>query len=337
MPRSDPNPQDQVWWAGVTDPDNGNGISVIGAFHSTTVDPRNGNLYAVWTDARFSGGQYDSIAFSRSTDGGVTWSAPIQVNQTPNNIPALDRQAWYPTVAVAADGTIGVSYYDLRFNDASKGCLTDYWFVQSPSKSSTDPASWTNETRLTDTSFDIEGAVSWSLGGANAYWLGDYQGLAAVGNGFAAVWAQPFGGSPDHILFRSLNASPMASPSDAGLAGGLATLLGATLTVSSGTLSGNPAPGGAGGSGVNGGDGFGEGVYNDGQSSLTVTGSTVTGNTATGGAAGSGGSAGQGVGGGAYFAAGGKVFLDAYTLAHVTKNHASTSDDDLFGAFTTCS
>jgi hypothetical protein len=33
MPRSDPNPQDQVWWAGVTDPDNGNGISGIGVFH----------------------------------------------------------------------------------------------------------------------------------------------------------------------------------------------------------------------------------------------------------------------------------------------------------------
>ena len=28
------------------------------------------------------------------------------MNQTPTNIPALDRQAWHPTVAVAADGTI---------------------------------------------------------------------------------------------------------------------------------------------------------------------------------------------------------------------------------------
>jgi hypothetical protein len=208
MPRSDPNPQDQVWWAGVTDPDNSVGVGAIALGHSTAVDPRNGNLYAVWMDARFNGGQYDSIAFSRSTDGGVTWSDPIQVNQTPTNIPALDRQAWHPTVAVAADGTIGVSYYDLRFNDANPGVPTDYWFVQCPSgRSSTDPASWTNETRLTDTSFDIEQAVRWNVGGAWAYWLGDYQGLAAVGNGFAAVWAQPFGGSPDHILFRRIFAS----------------------------------------------------------------------------------------------------------------------------------
>jgi hypothetical protein len=340
IPRSDPNPQDQVWWAGVTDADNGKGISMIGAFHSTAVDPRNGNLYAVWTDARFSGGQSDSIAFSRSTDGGVTWSDPIQVNRTPTNLPALDRQAWYPTVAVAADGTIGVSYYDLRFNDASRGCLTDYWLVQSPSKSSTDPASWTNETRLTDTSFDIEQSVSWSLGGANAYWLGDYQGLAAVGNGFGAVWAQPFAGSPDHILFRQVgpslfdspNAIQMASQSAGGFVGSLANALGAVFIVSGPTLSGNSTASGAGGWDTYGGNGLGGG-FNDGQSSLEVCGSTVTDNTATGGAAGSGGKAGQGVSGELYLAAGGHACLDAFTLSHVTGNHASTGTDDIFGDF----
>jgi hypothetical protein len=343
MPRGDPNPQDQVWWAGVTDPDNGNGIEAVGAFHSTAVDPRNGNLYAVWTDARFSGGRYDGIAFSRSTDGGVTWSAPIQVNQTPANIPAPDRQAWYPTVAVAADGTIGVCYYDLRFNDAGKGCLTDYWLVQCPaSKASTEPASWANETRLTGASFDIEQAATWNLGGAYAYFLGDYQGLAPVGNGFAAVWAQPYGGSPDHILFRSLNASPMASQSDAGLGGGLPNTPGAALTASNSTRTGNQAVGGAGGTGGR----FGGGAFYYGLSispanfgtpaTAAPTGSTIGGNQATGGAAGAGGTAGLGEGGGAYFASGGIVCLDAFTQAHLTNNHASTGDDDLFGTFTTC-
>jgi hypothetical protein len=52
--------------------------------------------------------------------------------------------------------------------------------------------------------------------------------------------------------------------------------------------------------------------------------------------AGSGGGAGQGVGGGVYFADGGVVCLDAYTQAHMTKNHASTSNDDVFGDFTIC-
>jgi hypothetical protein len=308
---------------------------VIGAFHSTAVDPRNGNLYAVWTDARFNGGQYDSIAFSRSTDGGVTWSDPVQVNQTPTNIPALDRQAWYPTVAVAADGTIGISYYDLRFNDPSKGCLTDCWLVQCPaSKSSTDPACWTSETRLTDTSFDIEQSVRWNQGGAYAYWLGDYQGLAAVDNGFAAVWAQPFAGSPDHILFRSLNASPLASLSAAGLGGRLANILATTLTVSSSTLSDNWVIGGTGAFSANGGNGFGDDPYNDGTSTTNVAGRTVTTDAAVVGASDSGTSDGPGIGSNAYLTADGIACLDYPLLLALAGNMASTSSDNLFGVFT---
>ena len=43
------------------------------------VDRSSGALYAVWQDSRFSGGSHDDIAFSRSTDGGNTWSAPVKV------------------------------------------------------------------------------------------------------------------------------------------------------------------------------------------------------------------------------------------------------------------
>jgi hypothetical protein len=54
-----------------------------------------------------------------------------------------------------------------------------------------------------------------------------------------------------------------------------------------------------------------------------------------GGAAGAGGSAGRGTGG-AYLAAGGSACFDVFTQAHVKHNHASTSDDDIFGVFTPC-
>jgi hypothetical protein len=128
------------------------------------------------------------------------------------------------------------------------------------------------------------------------------------------------------------------------LGGALANLLGSTLIVSSCTLTGNQALGGAGGAGGNGGNGFGGGLFNDGLSiapenagipaAVTVTGCTITDNQATGGAAGAGGSAGQGVGGGASFAAGGVVCLDVFTV--IAHNHASTSNDDLFGGYTTC-
>jgi hypothetical protein len=120
-----------------------------------------------------------------------------------------------------------------------------------------------------------------------------------------------------------------------GLGGALANVLGATLTVSGCTLSGNQASGGAGGTGGNGGAGFGGGLYNDGTSTVIVAGSKVTNNQAAGGAAGTGGSAGTGFGGGLYLAAGGAAYLDAHTLAKLAGNTASTSNNDMFGTFTT--
>jgi hypothetical protein len=55
----------------------------------------------------------------------------------------------------------------------------------------------------------------------------------------------------------------------------------------------------------------------------------VTGNQADGGAADSGGQDGQGVGGGVYVQSGATVYADALTV--ISGNHASTSDDDVFG------
>jgi hypothetical protein len=52
-----------------------------------STDPVSGRLHVVWQDARFTGGQADSIALSSSDDGGRTWSAPIRVNATPTGIP----------------------------------------------------------------------------------------------------------------------------------------------------------------------------------------------------------------------------------------------------------
>jgi hypothetical protein len=108
------------------------------------------------------------------------------------------------------------------------------------------------------------------------------------------------------------------------------------MTVSGCTVSGNQAVGGAGGSSANGGNGLGGGVYSDGQSALTMLLSMTTGNAANGGSAGAGGSAGQGIGGGVYFASGGVVCLDAFTIANILANAASTSNKDVFGFFTIC-
>jgi hypothetical protein len=92
----------------------------------------------------------------------------------------------------------------------------------------------------------------------------------------------------------------------------------------------NAADGGAGAAGDNGGNGEGGGLFNDTGATTTVLTSAIVGNQADGGDAGAGGSDGQGVGGGVYNL--GTFDLDAASI--VLGNHASTSDDNVFGPIT---
>lgn len=194
------NPRDPS--VGATDPDTGIPVyEFTAAIAFAAVDRNSGALYAVWEDSRFSQGQYNSIAFSQSLDGGLTWSEPIAINRTPNNIPPADRQAFRPSIAVAADGTIGVTYYDFRFNDTNPGTLTDYWFVSmrpTGQQTATDPSNWTNEVRLTDSSFDLQTAAIF-FGGE---FVGDSDGLAAIDKDFVAVWSMPAGPDQGNIYLR---------------------------------------------------------------------------------------------------------------------------------------
>ena len=173
---------------------------------SFAVDGRNGNLYAVWEDGGFSNFQYNDVAFSMSADGGLTWSEPIHVNQTPLNIQPANRQSFFPSIAVAADGTIGVSYYDFRFNNPNPGLRTDRWLVQCHSTSTsaaTDPACWRNEVRLTDSSFNME-AVPIASGD---FFFGDYFGLATAGDDFVATFAQPDNQNVTSIFVRRVGSA----------------------------------------------------------------------------------------------------------------------------------
>jgi hypothetical protein len=98
-----------------------------------------GALYAVWQDGRFSANGTAKIALSSSTDGGLHWSAPIRVDQSPGDTPAFT-----PQVHVAADGTVGVNYYDLENATTAQPGLTDAYIVHCHSATfdCTNPANW---------------------------------------------------------------------------------------------------------------------------------------------------------------------------------------------------
>jgi hypothetical protein len=182
-----------------------------------------------------------------------------------------------------------------------------------------------------------------AVGGSNV--IGGATGQGGVGNAAGGGLANLFG-SVATVTGSVFERNEAVGGSDngggggavtfsRGAGGGIANTFGAVITIRGCTLTANQAIGGVGAIGGNGGNGFGGGIFNDGRSSLEIRQSTLTDNLATGGAAGPGGSTGLGTGGGLYLAPGGSACLDGFTQAHVANNHASTSDDDIFGIFTT--
>jgi hypothetical protein len=158
---------------GVQDPSNHvfvrSGLSLAQA----AVDRATGALYVVWQGTP-PGGDRDAILVVSSLDGGGSWSMPAVVSGAP------EAAAFTPSVAVAADGTVGVMYYDLR--DARRGDAGGFrvtpWLATSRDRGVT----WSDE--ALSLPFDLRPALL-----QDAYFLGDYQGLVAAGGGFIPLFA----------------------------------------------------------------------------------------------------------------------------------------------------
>lgn len=148
---------------GAHDPQTGQAVRDGAGLADIAAGP-SGNLYVAWQDSRFSNGQRDGIAMSESTDGGLNWSVPVQVNAV------ASTQAFTPSITVLSNGTLAVTYYDFRNDTANSSTLaTDHWETLS-----TDGVTW--HERHVSGPFNLDLAPN-----AEGLFLGDYQGLATSG------------------------------------------------------------------------------------------------------------------------------------------------------------
>jgi len=163
-------------------------------------------VYAVWNDGRWDTpfsiyghpGKHGDIAFSRSTDGGATWSAPLRVNDDPL---ANGIDQFMPAIAVAPDGAIGVSWYDRRVNPGSY--LYDTFYSQSTDGGLT----WSANQRVSDASSD-------PMVGANAEGVGDlgeYRSMALAPDYAISAWLDSRNGETQEF-YVDTGFSPASTP-----------------------------------------------------------------------------------------------------------------------------
>jgi hypothetical protein len=165
---------------------------------SAAVDRSSGNLFVVY-QTRF--GANPKIAFTKSTDGGNTWSSPIAISDNPAGLGVFN-----PAIAASPDGdTLMVIFYDHRNNPGSN-VLVDVYAAQSLNGGST----WLPNFRITSVSTNASLAPLTMQG----YMLGDYQAVAepmTASVPSVPVWIDTRNGNPDPFVAR-VASSPVPSP-----------------------------------------------------------------------------------------------------------------------------
>ena len=159
---------------GVRARDASTGIAIRdGGIIPTIATGPDGMLWVAWQDSRFSGGVRDAVVVSRSSDGGASWSIPVEASH------GGTAPAFTPTLHVREDGLVGLLYFDLRPHTANSAntATTGTLLAASWLATSRDGLAWADT--VVWNPFDMAQAPN-----ARGLFLGDYMGLVSSGNRF---------------------------------------------------------------------------------------------------------------------------------------------------------
>jgi PKD repeat protein len=144
------------------------------SFPTAAVDPTNGYIYVGWSD--FRNGDAD-IYFTRSTNGGTTWSTPARINDDPLS---NDAHQFFPWMDVAPNGKLYVGWFDSR-NDPTP-LITPLLFDEYVTASTDGGVTFSPNQRISEVTSDS------SKGGFASPFIGDYSGLAATNDFVYPAW-----------------------------------------------------------------------------------------------------------------------------------------------------
>jgi hypothetical protein len=141
-------------------------------------DPRTGAAYVAYA-TRPQGSAPADILVAGSQDGGRTWSPAVRVT---HKRPAADQYVFQPQLAVDSGGTVDVTFFELY-----RGRINLY-LEQDPAgiRAGSPDLIFGPTRRITTRSFNPARGLPHSKHGL--WWIGDYQGLAAMGGVIHPLW-----------------------------------------------------------------------------------------------------------------------------------------------------
>ncbi|MFC2102239.1 T9SS type A sorting domain-containing protein [Bacteroidota bacterium] len=149
--------------------------------------PGRGNVYVLSSVERATGGDPADVMFSKSTDGGLTWSLiPVRINDDLGN----DNYQWFGTMSVSPDGRIDVVWLDTR--DAPAGTYLSALYY---SNSTDEGDTWSTNQRLSEL-FDPH--VGWPQQDK----MGDYFDMRSDETNAHLAWANTLNGEQDVYYSR---------------------------------------------------------------------------------------------------------------------------------------
>ena len=135
-----------------------------------------GNVYIVYAGNPIGPDNAD-IYLVRSTNNGAIWSTPVRVNDD-----ATTTDQWMPTISVDNNGKIFIAWYDSRI-DPGNNLLTRLYGTTSTDGGLT----FTSNENISNVSFNPDN-MKVGQGSGQAFYIGDYIGISAIGNSSYAVW-----------------------------------------------------------------------------------------------------------------------------------------------------
>jgi hypothetical protein len=149
-----------------------------------------GNVYVLGS-VTSTGSSPVNVMFTRSTDDGATWSAPVRVNNDPVGGSA---NHWFGTMSVAPNGRIDAIWNDTR-NDPNN-LLSQLYYAYSFDSGNT----WLGNVPLT-VAFDP------TVGWPNQDKIGDYYHMVSDNGGANVAFAATFTGGED-VYYMRIQAVP---------------------------------------------------------------------------------------------------------------------------------